>query len=349
MCVICTVFFFLLAQFGKAFGVSIHHKKASFLKPHYASLVINADSGALLSAHEANSLRHPASLTKMMTLYMVFKALKERRISLRTALSISSHAARQAPSKLGIPVGKYILVKDAIASLITKSANDIAAAIGEHLSGTESAFAQAMTCEARRLGMTHSIFVNASGLPDARQVTTARDMATLSRALYKEFPDFFPLFSLKSFNYKGANHKNHNHLLGKVNGVDGIKTGYTVASGFNLAASAVRHNAMGHPVRLIVIVLGGKNRIWRDNKVTEMLEIHYNQLGCPASLPKVLSITNHVTETALPSLTPLVHHVQNKNRFSKKKSANKKRLQGSASKTVYRGLNQLIADYTQYK
>ena len=290
------------AKFTSSKLSTLSSKKA-FLKPEYAGFVMDADTGQVLESSEGDSLRHPASLTKMMTLYMMFKGLKENQLTLNTLMPVSAHASSQAPSKLGLRPGEKISVRDAILALVTKSANDVASVVAEYLGGTESTFGQKMTAQAKNIGMHNTTFVNASGLPNPRQISTARDMAILSRSLYKQFPQFFNHFKLKSFNYKGTNHHNHNHLLGKVEGVDGFKTGYTVASGSNLAATAIRYNASNTPKRLIVVVLGGKTRHWRDAKVTELLERHYHQMGYRNNYDRMSS--------AQLTLTNLVQSVQN--------------------------------------
>lgn len=247
--------------------------------PKYSSIVMDADTGQILHNEDADGIRHPASLTKMMSLYMVFEALKEGRISLETRMPVSLKASRQAPSKLGLLPGETISIKTAILGLVTKSANDAAVVVAEFLGGSEEAFARKMTQKARGLGMTKTVFRNASGLPNPSQVTSAKDMAILSRALYRDYPNQYKYFSLKSFNHKGVEHRNHNHLLGKVAGVDGIKTGYIGASGFNLAASAVRLNRNNQRRRLITVVMGGTNRHWRDRRVTELLECYFAREG----------------------------------------------------------------------
>ncbi|WP_084676022.1 D-alanyl-D-alanine carboxypeptidase family protein [Candidatus Odyssella acanthamoebae] len=247
--------------------------------PKYSSIVMDADTGQVLHNEEAEGLRHPASLTKMMTLYMAFEALKQGRISLETRMPVSAKASRQAPSKLGLLPGETISLKTAILGLVTKSANDAAVVVAEFLGGSEEAFARKMTQKARGLGMAKTVFRNASGLPNPSQVTSAKDMAILSRALYRDYPNQYKYFSLRSFNHKGIEHRNHNHLLGKVRGVDGIKTGYIGASGFNLAASAVRLNKNNQRRRLITVVMGGANRHWRDRRVTELLESYFSRAG----------------------------------------------------------------------
>ena len=253
--------------------------------PKYSSIVMDAETGQVLHNEDADGIRHPASLTKMMTLYMAFEALREGRISLETRLPVSARASRQAPSKLGLSPGETIPLKAAILGLVTKSANDAAVVVAEHLGGSEEAFARKMTQKARALGMRTTVFKNASGLPNPSQITSARDMAILSRALYRDYPKQYKYFSLKSFFYKGTEHRNHNHLLGKVQGVDGIKTGFIGASGFNLAASAVRATSSNQHRRLITVVMGGPNRHWRDRRVTELFEIYFARNGAHRDVP----------------------------------------------------------------
>lgn len=245
----------------------------------YTAIVVDANTGAVLEQDDADKLCHPASLTKMATLYMVFEALKTGRLKMSTQIPVSAHAARQAPSKLGLQAGEHVSVETIIKGLVTKSANDAAAAIAEYLGGSEANFAAQMTNKARILGMRKTTFKNASGLPNPYQVTTARDMATLSRALYLHFPKDYQHFRMQAFHHRGKVHRNHNHLLGKVPGLDGIKTGWVAASGFNLAASAVRKGLDNKPKRLIAVVLGGANRHWRDRRVAELLETNFQRVG----------------------------------------------------------------------
>ena len=264
------------------------------LTPRYAAIVIDAHSGKVLDQEGADKICHPASLTKMMTLYMVFEALKAGRITMYSRVPISSHAARQSPSKLGLRPGSSVTVETIIKALTTKSANDCAAAIAEYLGGSESNFASQMTRKARALKMPNTIFKNASGLPNPNQITTARDMATLGRALYLHFPKDYHHFRLKAFNFRGIVHRNHNHLLDR-NGIDGFKTGYIAASGFNLAASAVRVGEDNKPRRLITVVLGGPNRHWRDRRVLELFDNNFRRIGIGRGAAKV-SITKNEDE-----------------------------------------------------
>jgi D-alanyl-D-alanine carboxypeptidase len=235
--------------------------------PKYTSIVIEADTGAVLSSVDPDLQTYPASLTKMMTLYLAFQRLAQHKISLDMTLPVSAYATTMAPSKLELREGQTIRVEDAILALCTKSANDVAVVLAEGLSGTEEAFAEQMTATAHRLGMTRTHFSNASGLPNPEQKTTARDMATLGLALIHDFPQYYPYFNTRSFAYKGEVIGNHNHLLGVVDGVDGIKTGFIRASGFNLVASAKRD---GH--RVVAAVFGGSSPGWRDRQMAHLLD-----------------------------------------------------------------------------
>lgn len=232
----------------------------------YAGFVIDVKSGKTLYADNADKLRYPASLTKIMTLYMLFGELDAGRVSLNTRLKVSKRAAGQAPSKLALKVGSTIRVKDAIGALVTKSANDVAVVIAEHIGGTESKFAIKMTKTARRLGMKKTTFKNASGLPNSGQRTTARDMARLGMAIQDRYPKYYKYFSTRSFSYKGKKYRNHNRLLGKVKGVDGIKTGYIRASGFNLVTSVKRDGR-----HIVAVVMGGRTGKSRDTHMKNLI------------------------------------------------------------------------------
>lgn len=232
----------------------------------YASIVVDAETGKVLRSRNANKKLYPASLTKIMTLYMTFDALSRGQIRLNERIRISKHAAGMVPSKLNLPAGSSIKVEDAIYALVTKSANDVAAALGEHLAGSEWSFAKKMTSKARSLGMKSTTFKNASGLPNRAQKSTARDMAILARALIYNHPQYYHYFSTKNFKYRGANYKNHNKLLKTYDGMDGIKTGYIHASGFNLVASAVRNNR-----RLVAVVFGGRSSKSRNSHMSEIM------------------------------------------------------------------------------
>ncbi|MBX4993954.1 D-alanyl-D-alanine carboxypeptidase (penicillin-binding protein 5/6) [Rhizobium binae] len=232
-----------------------------------ASLILDARTGKVLAAENADTLNHPASLTKMMTLYLTFEALKRGKIAWDTPIKMSKYAAARPPTKLGVRAGDTITVREAVYGMIVKSANDAAAAMGEKLGGSESGFARMMTAKARQLGMSRTVFVNASGLPNPRQVTTARDMSTLGVALMKNFPNEYRLFSVASFNFRGKTVRGHNNLMYRYRGMDGIKTGYTNASGFNLV-SAVRDGNR----RVVGVVLGGRTARSRDNKMAALLD-----------------------------------------------------------------------------
>jgi len=233
----------------------------------YASIVVDAETGKVLRSRNANKKLYPASLTKIMTLYMTFDALSRGQIRLNERIRISKHAAGMVPSKLNLPVGSSIKVEDAVYALVTKSANDVAAALGEHLAGSEWAFAKKMTSKARSLGMKSTTFKNASGLPNKAQKSTARDMAILARALIYNHPQYYHYFSTKNFKYRGKSYRNHNKLLKTYKGMDGIKTGYIHASGFNLVGSAVRDNR-----RLVAVVFGGRSSRTRNAHMGEILD-----------------------------------------------------------------------------
>ncbi len=231
----------------------------------YASIVIDARTGKVLHAINADTPNYPASLTKMMTLYMVFEALDKGRLTLDRKLRVSRVAAGRSPSKLGLRRGQKITVRDIIGTLMTKSANDAATVVAEALGGTERKFARLMTGTARALGMTRTTFRNASGLPHSRQASTARDMAILAGALQRDFPHYYHYFSMASYRYKGRRYRNHNRLLKRYRGMDGLKTGYIRASGYNLAASAQRDGQ-----RLIGVVFGGRSARWRDRHMVRL-------------------------------------------------------------------------------
>jgi D-alanyl-D-alanine carboxypeptidase len=248
-----------------------HHEARQSYSPAFASIIVDANSGATLSANNPDASRHPASLTKIMTLYLLFEQLDAGKLKLDSEMDVSEHASEQAPTKLGLRPGQTIKVEDAIKGLVTRSANDAAVVIAEAISGDEDDFAKLMTRKARALGMTRTVYRNASGLPNDSQVTTARDQSTLGRAIQDRFPRHYRYFSISAFNYHGHSIRNHNKLLGNVEGVDGIKTGYTRASGFNLVTSMRRGNR-----HLVGVVLGGRSGGSRDaimrNLLAENLE-----------------------------------------------------------------------------
>ena len=208
----------------------------------YASIVMDADTGVVLSESNSNKKLHPASLTKVMTLLMLFEAMDNGQIGLRDQIRVSKHAASMVPSKLDLPAGSTIKVQDAIYAMVTKSANDVAVAVAERLGGTERGFARMMTRRAHELGMSNTTFVNASGLHDPQQVSSARDMALLARTVINQHRGYYRYFSTANFTYKGRSYHNHNRLMETYKGMDGMKTGYVGTSGFNLVASAVRND-----------------------------------------------------------------------------------------------------------
>ena len=207
-----------------------------------SSIMVNADNGKVMYEMNADELRYPASLTKLMTLYITFNALENGRLKLTDKLNVSATAASRSPSKLGVRAGEKIMVKDAIMAVIVKSANDCATVLAEHFSKNEAEFAVLMTKTARKLNMNRTTFKNASGLPNSMQKTTARDMSKLAMAVYHHFPQYYKWFSVQSFKYKGQLITGHNHLLNTFSGADGMKTGYTAASGYNIITSAKRYN-----------------------------------------------------------------------------------------------------------
>lgn len=239
----------------------------------YASFVIDADSGKVIHSDRADVRNYPASLTKMMTLYVLFESLDRGNVTMATKLPVSARAAKQAPSRLGVAPGETITVENAILALVTKSANDVACVVAESLGGSEPQFAAMMTAKARALGMTQTVFRNASGLPISGQVTSARDMATLARALIKRYPHFYHYFSTREFTYGETKVVTHNRLLLSYEGADGLKTGYIGASGFNLVTSAKRDGR-----RLVGVVLGGRTSRWRDQHMADLLDASFAQV-----------------------------------------------------------------------
>ena len=243
-----------------------HHEARESYSPPFSSIIVDANSGATLTASNPDASRHPASLTKIMTLYLLFERLENGKMTLDTQMPVSEHASEQAPTKLGLRPGQSIRVEDAIKGIVTRSANDAAVVIAEAIGGDEEDFCKMMTRKARAIGMTKTVYVNASGLPDDAQVTTARDQSILGRAIQDRFPRYYRYFSTEAFNYHGQSIRNHNHLLGSVEGVDGIKTGYTRASGFNLVTSIRRGNR-----HLIGVVMGGHSGGSRDAIMRNLL------------------------------------------------------------------------------
>jgi len=258
----------------------------------YAAIVVDAKSGEILYAKHADSPRYPASITKVMTLYLTYEALAAGKLHLDDRVPFSPHAAAQAPSKLGVRPGDSISVQEAIEAMCTLSANDAAVAMAEKLGGTESRFAALMTLRAQELGMQNTHFANANGLPDSRNLSSARDIAIMSRAVMRDYPQYYHYFSEESFNFRGRTVTNHNHLLGP--GVDGLKTGFTNASGFNIAISGVRDNR-----RLIVVVMGGPTRVSRDQNAEDLLLTGFNVMRRRAMGEKIVVAQNMFEPTEL--------------------------------------------------
>ena len=258
-----------------------------FGEPRYAAIVVDAATGEVLYAKRADSQRYPASITKVMTMYLAFEAMATGRLSPNDTVVMSPHGASQSPSKLGLRPGEGVTVDMALQSIAVLSANDMAVALGERIAGSEDRFAQLMTLRAQELGMTNTHFANASGLPNPRNVSSARDIAILSRAVMRDYPQYYGYFGERAFSFRGRTIPNHNHLLQRMPGVDGLKTGYIGASGFNLAASAMRD---GH--RLITVVLGGSSTASRDENVESLLTagfevLHRRALGQRITLASI--------------------------------------------------------------
>src|SRR6185436_17634490 len=243
-----------------------HHIVRESYSPQFSSIIVDGNSGAVLSSNNPDAIRRPASLTKIMTLYLLFERLDAGKMKLDTEMDVSEHASEQAPTKLGLKPGQTLKVEDAIKGLVTRSANDASVVIAEAIAGDEDEFAKLMTRKARALGMTKTTYRNASGLPNDDQLTTARDQATLGRAIQDRFPRYYRYFATSTFVYRGHAIRNHNRLLGNVEGVDGIKTGYTRASGFNLVSSMRRGNR-----HLVGVVLGGRSGGSRDATMRSLL------------------------------------------------------------------------------
>jgi D-alanyl-D-alanine carboxypeptidase len=272
-----------------------HHRHARLedYSPPFASIVVDGNSGGVLQAANPDTLRHPASLTKVMTLYLLFERLESGRLKLDSPLKVSEHAAEQAPTKLELKPGQTISVEDAIKSIVTKSANDAAVAVAENLAGDEDNFAKLMTHKAHALGMAHTKYVNASGLPDDDQITTARDQALLGRAIQERFPRYYKFFSTGTFVYHGEAMRNHNHLLGSVDGVDGIKTGFTRASGFNLLTSLHRDGRY-----LVAVVMGGPSASERDERMRELIGAHIKEAALRRTAPTIVEVAERHDEPA---------------------------------------------------
>ncbi len=239
---------------------------------NFSAIVMDANSGRELYGVNEDAPRHPASITKVMTLFLLFEQMEKGRIALDTPLQVSARAAGQSPTKLGVPAGSTVTVDTAIKAIVTRSANDMAVTIAENLAGDEITFARLMTEKAHALGMSHTFYHNASGLPDMRQITTARDLTVLGRAIHDRFPHYYKFFSTPSFVYRGEVITSHNHLMARMEGMDGIKTGYTNASGFNLLSSVQRGGR-----HVVAVVMGGKSAASRDNVMEGLLESHFEE------------------------------------------------------------------------
>ena len=275
-----------IASDAEARGRRHRHRAAATAEsyqPSYSSIVMDANSGAVMQATDADSPRHPASLTKIMTLYLLFERLEAGKIKLTTEMPASPHAAAQAPSKLGLKPGETIRVETAIRAIVTKSANDVAVIVSEALGGDESSFAKLMTAKAHALGMKHTTYRNASGLPEDQQITTARDQAILGRAIQDRFPNYYRYFSTRTFDFRGKEMRNHNHLLGSVEGVDGIKTGYIHDSGFNIVTSVRRNNR-----HIVAVVFGGRTANARDARVRSLIDNNVNVAATKRTAPPIV-------------------------------------------------------------
>ena len=261
-----------------------------------AAIVVDMNSGAILHSQAADVLRHPASLTKIMTLYVLFGYLRQGKLTPNSDLVVTPHAASQSPTKLGLKPGATIKVNDAIKALVTQSANDAAATIAENLAGTEENFARLMTDTARRIGMGNTTFRNASGLPNDEQVTTARDMAILGAHIIHDYPEYYGVFETRYFTFNGRKYRNHNRLLFGYKGTNGIKTGYTRASGFNLTASVQRGDK-----HLVAVVLGGRTGSGRDAAMRALLDKHFAAASDIKPSPGQLA-ASLITPPALPAV-----------------------------------------------
>lgn len=297
---IASVFLFLHSSFADA-------------APRQAYLIMDADNGKILDSYNAHKYVYPASLTKIMTLYMVFDALERKRIALNSNFRVSKRASRMSPSKLWLKAGSYITVEHAIKALVTKSANDVAATVAENLGRSEANFAKMMTQKAKAIGMRNTVFRNASGLPHRKQVTTAKDMAVLAIRMLRDFPQYYNFFRAKSFRYKGKTYRNHNKLLRQYPGTDGIKTGFISASGYNLVSSVKRNGK-----RLVGVVFGGKTGNKRNAKMVKILNKGFNIVNKKSYQLRYASTqpTIQAPLKALAHYVKLSHNVQIANAIS---------------------------------
>ena len=276
------------------------HEARDSYSPQFSSIIVDGNSGATLTSNNPDGSRHPASLTKIMTLYLLFERLDSGKMKLDTEMAVSEHASEQDPTKLGLRPGQTIKVEDAIKGLVTRSANDAAVVIAEAIGGSEDDFAKLMTRKARALGMSRTVYRNASGLPDDEQVTTARDQSTLGRAIQDRFPRYYRYFSTTVFNYHGQSIRNHNHLIGSVEGVDGIKTGYTRASGFNLVTSMHRGNRF-----LVGVVMGGRSGGSRDAIMRNLLAENLDKGATKRTVAAITERNPADANTDVAEATPL--------------------------------------------
>ncbi len=293
-----------------------------------SSIMIDAKTGDVLSANNAEELRYPASLTKLMTLYITFDALEKGLIKKTDMLTVSKKAQYQEPSKLGLVAGETISVEDCINALIVKSANDVATVLAENIGYSEANFANTMTDVAHALGMKDTTFKNASGLPNKLQKTTAKDMAVLGAAVYHHFPKYYPLFAQKTFKYKNRTYRTHNHLLKDFEGADGMKTGYTRAAGFNIVTSAVKDDK-----RVIAVTMGHKTADKRDNRIASLMGSALNVYDDIASKGKNFGIQ----VGAFSNYAKAKSHALNINKIIKNKTAKiDVEVYQTASTVVYR-------------
>lgn len=283
----------LIPCFALLFAVTLLNTEPAFARgqpraeqaasnPKGAAMIVDAYSGQVIVQDRVDEMRHPASLTKMMTLYLTFDALRAGRLGLQQSLPVSAHAASRSPTNLALRAGQTIKVEDCILGLVTRSANDAASVLAEALGGNEDRFGQIMTAKARQLGMSRTRYTNASGLPDVQQVTTARDQAVLGLALQRDFPQYYPYFSTRSFTFRGRTYPNHNRLLGSYAGMDGMKTGYVRMSGFNVVTSAKRGG-----VRLVGVVMGGSSAAARDRRMASLMDQGFAAATIGQSVPRV--------------------------------------------------------------
>lgn len=309
-------FAFVIATISLTINSNAHAK--------YASFVIDADTGEVLHGTNEDTRNYPASLTKMMTLYLIFERLEDKRWSLNTKLKVSRRAAAQPASKLGLVPGSTITVKQAILALAVKSANDVATTVAENISGKERSFGLKMTAKARSLGMKKTTFRNASGLPHRGQMSTARDMSVLARALLRDFPQHYHYFSTKSFRWNGRTYKTHNKLLKSYPGSDGFKTGYIRAAGYNLVSSATRNGR-----RIIGVVFGGRSSKHRNAHMIKLLDKGFSKLpGGKATMQIASAPTPTKSKTAMSSSSKTGWAVQ-VGAFSRKDQA-----QSAATKAI---------------